>query len=157
MNINPDFIAKVSTQVTDKNQTTAEVVAALNAKVLDNPLSIQPTIPVPFDFGTLLGLVGKDSLAKLVNYVHFDKIVTDVRNRDRAAVGLWSIALAAATIMTQGESDAIVAALSQTVPDPSWQAKLSWSEINFKGLVTEKDIRQCKLGLKDDFSDPMLG
>ena len=141
MNCTPKVVATVTAYVTDKTQPLATIAAALNAPQFDNPTP-QAQIVTPFDFNTIAPLIGAISMGKLTTYIHFDQVIFDMRNRDRAAVLLWASALAAAPLITPDEATAIQKALMATVPDPDWKPKLSWIEKNFNvgDVLTQQDI-----------------
>lgn len=142
MNCTPNVIAQVTAYVVDKTQPLATILAALNAPAYDNPTP-QAQIATPFDFSVVAPLIGAASMGKLATYIHFNQIIADMRNRDRDAIMLWASALAAAQIITLDETTAIQKMLTATVPDPTWQARLSWSQLNLGDVLTQQDIQDC--------------
>ena len=146
MNINQDFINKIDAKVPDKNQTAEAVVAYLNTRDIDNPIITAPHILPTFTFTQIATLISSPSMIKLVDYIHFNQVIADIRAMDHAAVGLWATALAAASYMTSEEKDAIIALVSTATDDPNWTEHISWSEQTFGAQVTVADIEACNLG-----------
>jgi hypothetical protein len=149
MNVNQAFTDAINAKVPDKTKTVAQVVAELTQRNIDNPITSAPQVYAPFNFSSIAALVSSVSMAKLVNYIHFNQVVFDIRAADRMATGLWAQALAAAEYMTADEATAIVSLLSSSIPDPNWTAQISWSEQEFGCQLTEADIRGCNLGFAE--------
>ncbi len=142
MNVTLEVVDKVTKKVTDKTQSAAAIADMLNTPEFDNPVK-QQQVPQPFDFSSLAALIGPTSLHGLVNYVHFDIVIQDVRKQDRDAVALWAKALAAGGYITVDEAGALIGAVSATVPDPTWKPMLSWAEVNLGDTLTVLDVTDC--------------
>ncbi len=142
MNVTMDVVQKVTAKVTDKKQSPEAIAAQLNSPEFDNPVK-QPMVPQPFDFTSLAALISQTSMQGLVNYVHFDVVIQDVRKQDRDAVVLWAKALAAGGYITVEEAGALIQTVSSAVPDPTWKPLLSWAEMNLGDTLNILDVTDC--------------
>ncbi len=143
-NCHPAVINKVTAYLTDKQKMmlNEDIAALLNTRDIDNP-EPQKNIPVPVTFSSVISSITPESMAKVVAYIHFDVLITDMRRGDREAVILWALALQAGGFISAEEETAIAAMMTSKVPDPDWLPKLSWSEINMGNLCDAHDIEQC--------------
>ncbi len=143
-NCHPAVINKVTAYLTDKQKMMSDedIAALLNTRDIDNP-DPQKNIPVPVTFSSVISSITPESMAKVVTYIHFDVLITDMRRGDREAVILWALALQAGGFISAAEETAIAAMMTSRVPDPDWLQKLSWAEMNMGNLCDAHDIEQC--------------
>ncbi len=143
-NCHPAVINKVTAYLADKQKMMSDedIAALLNTRNIDNQ-EPQKTIPAPLTFTTIISRISPESMAKVVNYAHFDVVIDDLRKGDRDAIVLWALALQAGGFISAEEESAIAKLATSTVLDPDWKPKLSWSEVNMGNICDAHDIEQC--------------
>jgi hypothetical protein len=129
----------------DWTQPLATIAITLNTANVANPTS-QGQIPMPLVFATVMNQLNSTSgsLAKLMNLPYLGQIVTDIRNQDRIAIATWATALSDTGTITTTEATAITALVNGTIPDPTWQAELSWAQINIGRAVDVNDLNYAR-------------
>lgn len=128
--------------------TDAQIVATLNSPAVANPVA-QGTIAVPFTRAQLLGALSVTSLLALRNYVGVTSVIADVDSGDVGKCNSWIQVLAASTgttaaVITSSEASALTSIVNATVPDPSWQAQISWAQQNLGRSVDANDIAESR-------------
>lgn len=139
MNITPAVIKQIKEFLGALTGTAAELAAILNDRNINNPIPKAADVPNDFNFSTLAGLLGPTTAGRIANYIHLDRLIDDIRARDREAILLWSSVLTAGGILEPSEATAISNAVNASVPDPKWRAQISWIELEFGMDVVIRD------------------
>lgn len=123
------------------------VVAALETRTqVNNPVSVQPTVLKPI---TLKGIMALVPAAEMVKVYGLPGFITDLRTAiaddDREYMGvLLQIALTAQAI-SAGTAEKLQPMLAETVPDPTWFAKVPsaprWQKLGLAALPTPSDVQ----------------
>ncbi|MDR3634343.1 MAG: hypothetical protein P4L84_11110 [Isosphaeraceae bacterium] len=109
--------------------TDAQVLSAIQAATVANPIAVAAQLPNVLDESALIGLLNdpsNGSLAKLLNWVNFGLVKADIDASNRTGVDLWAQKLQLLSIITAGEAGNITTYLAGTTADPSWTATVRW-------------------------------
>ncbi len=109
-----------------KGKTVEEIGNMLSDfDMIDNP---EPATvdPKPFKATDIETLLSPKSLAKLLSLPLFARIIELADQSANEQIGQYATALAMADppVITGAERDSILAVISQTEPDPNWDAKI---------------------------------
>jgi hypothetical protein len=142
-NITHAGAALIAAHVQDWSAMDAEITAALNAATEPNPAP-QGTVPRTMRMAELMGLAGVGTRAALLNNPNLSAARADVIAQDHHGVGTWLMGYASAGIIPQDEAAAMLAYVQTPVPDPSWQAQVSWATLNLGRAVDAQDIAAAR-------------
>jgi hypothetical protein len=112
------------------NQTDADILAALQADLVDNPnpRPVRPRMLREVDLMTLLTDPDHGSVARLLNWVNFSMVQADIRANDHGRALTWIKVLPALDLITSAEAEALAAYIQEQVPDPDWREQLTVME-----------------------------
>lgn len=136
--LTPEQIAGIRA-VADFAQSDAVIADALNTASRANPVAQGMVAPV-LTVANVLGLLSAASVGRLSANPNAATIRNDLRAQDREAVVLWAGLMQAGGTITAAEHDAVVAACTTPVPDPTWTALVSPASIILGRAATAADI-----------------
>jgi hypothetical protein len=121
----------------------AAIVASANAATIANPTP-QGTVPAGYTPQSLLALLSATSAANLDGFAGLQGLFDAIGSGDSAGI-LSAVALLEATGKVQAsEAAAIEAALSATVPDPSWPPKIGVAQASIGRPVDAADVAEAR-------------
>lgn len=142
MNPSPPAITAIKAQVgmlagTWAN-TDAQIVDALNAPSVPNPVTSAPSVPKPITAQSLFACLDAATLAKL--WPPPDELTKAIGSGDVAALALWVGYMQSASLITSAQVTALQNALAATQPDPAWAAEISWAQLHLGRPVDLQDL-----------------
>jgi hypothetical protein len=123
--------------------TDGQITAALNEPDTPNPAP-QGNVPRLMKMGELMGLAGTATRAALLGNPNLPTARADVLAQDHVGVATWLAAYASVGTIPQGEYDAMMDYVMTPVPDPSWQAQVSWAVLNLGRAVDAEDVATAR-------------
>ena len=123
--------------------TDAAIAGLLNATSIANPLP-QATVPKPFTVAQVFGLLSGASVANLKTVPYVPDIRDKVQANDIPGCVLYLNLLLAGSVITQAEHDLILAAVTATQPDPSYQAQISWAVATINRPIDAADVAAAR-------------
>lgn len=142
-NPTPAAIAAIRGHVADWAPTDAEIAAALNTATEPNPVP-QGTVPRYLLTADVLGLLSPASVGALFDSGNLPDMRDTIVAQDREGVVTWAAAALLAGKINQAEHDAVAAMAQETVPDPAWQAEVSWAVLTLGRAVDAADIAAAR-------------
>lgn len=147
VNPSPQAVAAIRAKILDWAPTNAAIAVALNAPAVANPAP-QTTLPKPFAFGDVFGLLSDASVAAIRDTPNTTDLIDKVNAGDRAGVGRWVAVLGKLPAkITPAEAAALMAVLQATQPDPAWPAQISWAVANLGRPVDTDDVAASRPGV----------
>ena len=136
MNPTPGMIASIKTFVAGLSggfagNTDAQIRAAMASTKVANPLP-QATVPTPFTYGQLLGLLSAGSQANLEAFPAIHDLFAAILAQNAADVVATVQLMQDASKITSAEATAITNAVNATGPDPNWTAQVGWDVANIR-------------------------
>lgn len=133
----------IKSQIID-GEPPASAASRLNTPVLvDNPTK-QQKIPVPIDLQKIRQAVTDQEAFEVMETRTYDRILEAIQAGDRIAVDSHIKALLAAGKISKESVEKLIPILSETMPDPNWQPKVSMSPAQLAGfsLVLVNEVEQ---------------
>jgi hypothetical protein len=91
---------------------------------IDNPIKVQPVISAPVDINKLWDIVPPVEVFKVLNTLIWDRVVLAIAANNKSLVARYVAALVAGGCLAPATAVKIGAALSGSIPDPTWQARI---------------------------------
>lgn len=144
MNPSPSAVAAIQQEAPNipggwAGNGDAQIAEALNAPSVANPAP-RATVPTPYTYQQLLGLLSQASLANVYAFPAVHDLFVAVLAMDSSFVAATVALFQAAGKVTADEATALNAAISATEPDPGWPAQISWARANLGRDVDADDI-----------------
>ena len=133
----------IKSQIID-GEPPAAAASRLNTPALvDNPTK-QQKIPVPIDLQKIRQAVTDQEAFEVMETRTYDRILEAIQAGDRIAVDSHIKALLAAGKISKESVEKLIPILSETMPDPNWQPKVSMSPAQLAGfsLVLVNKVEQ---------------
>lgn len=107
------------------DESNEDLVIRLNEPIeIDNPIAVQPTISAPIDVNKLWDIVPPAEVFKVLNTLLWDRVVVAIAANNKTLVSRYVAALVAGGCLSASTAAKVATALSGSVPDPTWQARI---------------------------------
>lgn len=130
MNPTPQQIQAIKTFVAGLagqwSKTDAEIRAAMQTTLVNNPLTTVPVIPKPFKPADVLGALSDASKTNLKAFTGLGSLLDDIHAQNIERCQVWAGFLAQTGIITAAERTAVLAVVNATRNDPTWSVQVSW-------------------------------
>lgn len=127
-------------------ESSEDLVIRLNELIeIDNPIAVQPTISAPVDVNKLWDIVPPAEVFKVLNTLLWDRIVLAIAADNKTLVSRYVAALVAGGCLNAATASKVGAALSGSVPDPTWQARIMVPAYQIAGFdsLTIDDVEEA--------------
>lgn len=128
------------------SNTDVQILAAIQAAKVANPVTTQPTIPKPYTFADVMGCLSAASVVNIRSLPTSTALITAINARDSVSITNWLGALQAGTpLITSAEATAVLAVVNATEPDPSWTAQVAWDIGTLGRAADVADIHAARI------------
>ena len=133
----------IKSQIIDGEPPAAAASRLNTSALVDNPTK-QQKIPVQIDLQKIRQAVTDQEAFEVMETRTYDRILEAIQAGDRIAVDSHIKALLAAGKISKESVEKLIPILSETMPDPNWQPKVSMSPAQLAGfsLVLVNEVEQ---------------
>lgn len=144
MHPSPDAIKAIRAKVSDWKPDNATIADSLNTPSIANPVTVAAQIPRPFTASEVLGSLLPETLPKLLAVAFLPDIRDKIQANDPVACNLYATLLYGGGVITEAERDSILAIVSATHSDPTWQPLVPWSVVTLGREVDAEDVAESR-------------
>jgi hypothetical protein len=142
-NPSPEVIAWIQGQNPNWGEDDAEIAAALNQVMEENPAPA-PGVLSALSAKDLFDSVGSTSKKNLANWINLGKVLDDIRNGNRTATINWIEVMVAGEVVTLEEGMSVITYLTTETPDPDHPAQIPAANIRFGRLLDASDVEAAR-------------